>query len=175
MRSCDTDTRSLIDSEFALFQTPSSWYDLSEMSFKALGAKCPKTGADLLFGRDLPVEDSNYIHIKSIMDFPLKVARCPIAGCGEHHSFEESDLHEEVIADLEPESTEEQTCGEFVIEMAFYKLSDGRYKVWPCLRRVGATSESRLHFAVETVFPTKDVARTVALMVGQDNISRNQV
>jgi hypothetical protein len=142
------------------------------MPFEALVAKCPKTAEDLLFGRDLPVEDSrypNYIRIKSIMDFPLKVPQCPIPGCGEQHTFQDADLHEAVIAAPEPESVEEQSFGEFIVEMQFYSVADGRYRVWPYVKKMG--SNSKTHVVVDTFFPTKDLARVVALKVGLDKIS----
>jgi hypothetical protein len=159
--------------EFARESAATSWYDLSNMPFPVLSTKCPKTGEELLFGRDLPVEDSrypNYIHIKSIMDFPVKVAHCPISGCGEQHTFQDSDLREVMITEPEPESIEEQSFGEFIVEIQFYRVSDDRYKVWPCLKKVGS-SNSKTHFVVDVVFPTKDLARVVALRVGLDKIS----
>ena len=143
------------------------------MSFQVLVAKCPKTEKDLLFGRDLPVEETrypNYIRIKSIMDFPLNVAHCPIQGCAEQHTFQESDLHEALIAEPEPESVEEESFGDFIVEMQFYRAADGRYKVWPYLKIAG-TRNSKTHFVVDVFFPTKDLARVVALRVGFDKIS----
>jgi hypothetical protein len=70
-----------------------------------------------------------------------------------------------------PESTEEHAFGRFIIEMELYKLPDGRYKVWPFVKKVGLHGETKIHFVLKTVFPSKEVARAAALKLGQKRFS----
>jgi len=70
-----------------------------------------------------------------------------------------------------PESIEEHAFGQFIIEMELYKLPDGRYKVWPFVKKVGLHGETKIHFGLKTVFPSKEVARAAALELGQKRFS----
>jgi hypothetical protein len=138
------------------------------MPFTALATKCPKTGKDLQFGPDLPSFDPRfptYIRVKSVMDFPLTVARCPIPGCAERHTFEESDLREAIVPGPNPESTEEHTFRENIIEIEFYKLDDGRYFVWPYVNNIHFVPDSEF-------FATKESARAAAIKAGQERIAK---
>jgi hypothetical protein len=136
------------------------------MAFTALVAKCPKTGKELQFGQDLPSFDPRfptYFRVKSVMDFPLTVTRCPISGCGETHTFQEAELQEMIVPGPNPESTEEHSHGSKVIAIEFYKEPDGRYRVWPYVNGE--------HFVLEEeFFPTKESARDAALRAGREKI-----
>jgi hypothetical protein len=143
------------------------------MPFETLVARCPKTGKELLFGGNLPLEEShfpNYIRVKSLMDFQLTIA-CPIQECGEQHTFRTADLRQAIIPIKEPDSIEEHVCGEFIIELEFYRLDDGSYSVWPYMRRASTSPESKIHFVVEPSFPNKEVLRTIALRIAEEKIS----
>src|SRR5579872_6033277 len=136
------------------------------MPFTALVANCPKTGKPLQIGDDLPMGDPRYptyVRVTSVMDFPLTVTHCPIPECGERHTFNEADFSEQIVPGPNPESTENHPVGEFIIEMEFYKLDDGRYKVWPSVKRVTPHNQSKVHFVLEPLFTTLDAARAAAL------------
>ena len=140
--------------------------------FKGLVALCPKTGKELLFGRDLPLEKSRfptYVHVKSLMDFQLTIA-CPIQECGDQHTFHTADLRQAVIPAPDPDSVEEHVCGDFIIELEFYRLDDGSYSVWPYIRKASTSPESKIHFVVEPCFPNKEVLRTIALQIAEERI-----
>ena len=65
------------------------------MAYKAVAAKCPKTGKELQFGQDMPLDDPRYstvIAYKGAIDFSLTLSRCP--ECGESHTFSEEHLRE---------------------------------------------------------------------------------
>ncbi len=69
-----------------------------------------------------------------------------------------------------PESVEEHQHGDFTIEVEFYELPGGRYKVWPYLKEVRRDSESRIHFPLDTEFTSKEDARAAAIKVGTEKI-----
>ena len=69
-----------------------------------------------------------------------------------------------------PESTEEHPQGQFIIEIEFYKLPEGRYKVWPYVKKVRLDGESKAHFPLDTEFSSKEAARVAAIKAGREKI-----
>ena len=75
-----------------------------------------------------------------------------------------------VSVSVRPESTEERPYRAFIIEMEFYRLPRGRYRVWPYIKRVQGHTESKVHFAVDGEFASKEAARSAALEFGQRKV-----
>jgi hypothetical protein len=69
-----------------------------------------------------------------------------------------------------PESTEEYQHGEFIVEIEFYELPKGRYKVWPYVKKVSPHSESKVHFPLDEEFASKESARASAIRAGREKI-----
>lgn len=69
-----------------------------------------------------------------------------------------------------PESVEEHSHGEFNIEIEFYELPEGRYRVWPYIKKVRLHSESKIHFPINETFGSKESARAAAIKIGSEKI-----
>jgi hypothetical protein len=69
-----------------------------------------------------------------------------------------------------PESVEEHPHGGLIIEIEFYESPEGRYRVWPYLKKVRPNSESKAHFTIDGEFASKEAARAAAIKTGTEKI-----
>lgn len=69
-----------------------------------------------------------------------------------------------------PESVEEHPHGDLSIEIEFYGLPGGQYRVWPYIKKVRPYSESKIHFPIDATFSSKESARAAAIKTGREKI-----
>jgi hypothetical protein len=73
-------------------------------------------------------------------------------------------------AKAKPEFVEEHPFDGLIIEMEFYKLPDGRYKLWPYVKRAQGDGTTKIHFVLAGEFDSAEAARAAGMKAGQEKI-----